>query len=75
MSFQSPPFWCLMTTQHEFANMRETPPRSVHDLCICLWNATYTPYLVLPLTFTSPKAFASYEYKQDISNASMVWGT
>ena len=39
MSFQSPPFWCLMTTLQEFAKVRETPPRCVHDLYVFLWNA------------------------------------
>ena len=71
MSFQSPPFWCLMTTLQEFAKVRDTPPRCVHDLCVCLWNATYTPF-----GFNTPPQlykFASicniYEYNQDKANA------
>ena len=76
MSFQSPPFWCLMTTQQEFAKVRETP-LGVCMIYVFAFGMQHTHPLgsTLPLTFTNPQAFATYEYNQDKANANMVWGT
>ena len=67
MPFQSPPFWCLMTThgfaqliyqmevlQQEFPKYRRAPPRSVHNLLLHLSTSAHQLGSILPLYFANP---------------------